>query len=144
MRDVTAAQRDRMNGLASATAAYFEQQGYQAVHTPLLEQTELFVRKSGGDLVNSLYTFQDPGGNTVSLRPEFTSSVIRHYVEVADTLRGPVRWQYGGPVFRYETDAGEGACASSPSLAQSWWEPPAWKRTPRSCTWPGADSSARA
>ena len=109
MRDVTAAQRDRMNGLASATAAYFEQQGYHAVHTPLLEQTELFVRKSGGDLVNSLYTFQDPGGNTVSLRPEFTSSVIRHYVEVADTLRGPVRWQYGGPVFRYETDAGEGS-----------------------------------
>ena len=109
MRDVTAAQRDRMNGLASATAAYFEQQGYQAVHTPLLEQTELFVRKSGGDLVNSLYTFQDPGGNTVSLRPEFTSSVIRHYVEVADTLRGPVRWQYGGPVFRYESDGGEGS-----------------------------------
>ena len=109
MRDVTAAQRDRMSGLASATAAYFEQQGYQAVHTPLLEQTELFVRKSGGDLVNSLYTFQDPGGNTVSLRPEFTSSVIRHYVEVADTLCGPVRWQYGGPVFRYESDGGEGS-----------------------------------
>jgi histidyl-tRNA synthetase len=109
MRDVTAAQRDRMNGLASATTAYFEQQGYQAVHTPLLEQTELFVRKSGGDLVNSLYTFQDPGGNTVSLRPEFTSSVIRHYVEVADTLCGPVRWQYGGPVFRYESDGAEGS-----------------------------------
>ena len=109
MRDVTAAQRDRMSGLASATAAYFEQQGYQTVHTPLLEQTELFVRKSGGDLVNSLYTFQDPGGNTVSLRPEFTSSVIRHYVEVADTLCGPVRWQYGGPVFRYESDGAEGS-----------------------------------
>ena len=109
MRDVTAAQRDRMTGLASATEAYFEQQGYQSIHTPLLEQTELFVRKSGGDLVNRLYTFQDPGGNDVSLRPEFTSSVIRHYVEVADTLHAPARWQYRGPVFRYETDGGEGA-----------------------------------
>ena len=109
MRDVTAEQRDRMSGLASATEAYFEEQGYQPIHTPLLEQTELFVRKSGGDLVNRLYTFQDPGGNEVSLRPEFTSSVIRHYVEVADTLHVPARWQYRGPVFRYETDGGEGA-----------------------------------
>ena len=109
MRDVTAAQRDRMGELASDTRAYFEQEGYSTIHTPLLEQTELFARKSGGDLVNRLYTFQGPGGNRVSLRPEFTSSVIRHYVEVADTLTGPARWQYGGPVFRYETDGGEGA-----------------------------------
>lgn len=109
MRDVTAEQRDRMGGLASDTEAYLEKQGYQPIHTPLLEQTELFVRKSGGDLVNSLYTFQDPGGNDVSLRPEFTSSVIRHYVEVADSLQTPARWQYGGPVFRYETDGAEGS-----------------------------------
>ena len=109
MRDVTAEQRDSMSALASSTETYFEQRGYQSIHTPLLEQTELFVRKSGGDLVNSLYTFQDPGGNAVSLRPEFTSSVIRHYVEVADSLETPVRWQYGGPVFRYETDGGEGS-----------------------------------
>ena len=109
MRDVTAAQRDRMGELASDARAYFEQEGYLTIHTPLLEQTELFVRKSGGDLVNRLYTFQDPSGNRVSLRPEFTSSVIRHYVEVADTLDGAARWQYGGPVFRYETDGGEGA-----------------------------------
>ena len=47
--------------------------------TPLLEQTELFVRKSGGELTTQLYSFVDPGGNRVSLRPEFTSSVIRHY-----------------------------------------------------------------
>ncbi len=116
MRDVTAAQRDRMSMLASATESYFEQHGYQVIHTPLLEQTELFVRKSGGDLVNSLYTFQDPGGNTVSLRPEFTSSVIRHYVEVADSLQTPVRWQYRGPVFRYETDGGEGSLSEFTQL----------------------------
>lgn len=116
MRDVTVEQRDRISGLASAAESYFEEQGYQAIHTPLLEQTELFVRKSGGDLVNSLYTFQDPGGNTVSLRPEFTSSVIRHYVEVADTLDTPARWQYRGPVFRYETDGGEGSLSEFTQL----------------------------
>ena len=75
--------------------------GYQPIDTPLLEETELFVRKAGGDLAGRLYNFTDPGGTAVSLRPEFTSSVIRHFVDNEASLTPPVRWQYSGPVFRY-------------------------------------------
>ena len=89
-------------------SVYLSGRGYQVIDTPLLEEAELFVRKSGGELSSRLYTFVDPGGHRVSLRPEFTSSVIRHFVQESDSLDSPVRWQYGGPVFRYEPDA-EGA-----------------------------------
>ena len=76
--------------------------GYSCLETPILEPTELFLRKSGGQLASQLYSFTDSGCNAVSLRPEFTSPIMRHYLERADELTLPVRWQYAGPVFRYE------------------------------------------
>ena len=76
--------------------------GYTPIDTPLLEETELFVRKSGGELTSSLYTFTDPGGYRVSLRPEFTSAAIRHLIEGWGTWSQPARLQYAGPVFRYQ------------------------------------------
>ena len=82
--------------------------GYEPIDTPLLEETELFVRKAGGDLAGRMYNFTDPGGTPVSLRPEFTSSVIRHFVDNEAVLTLPVRWQYSGPVFRY-TPAEQGS-----------------------------------
>ena len=78
--------------------------GYEPVDTPLIEPTELFVRKSGGELTSRMYTFVDPGGRRVSLRPEFTSSVIRYFVQQGREIDRPVRWQYQGPVFRYERE----------------------------------------
>ncbi len=75
--------------------------GYRPIDTPLLEETELFVRKAGGDLAGRLYNFTDPGGTAVSLRPEFTSSVIRHFIESEASITLPARWQYSGPVFRF-------------------------------------------
>ena len=54
--------------------------GFDLVDYPVLEPTELYVRKSGGGISDRLYSFTDPGGNEVSLRPEFTSSVIRSYL----------------------------------------------------------------
>ena len=77
--------------------------GYRCLETPILEPTELFLRKSGGELASRIYSFTDPGSNSVSLRPEFTSSIIRHYLENATEIDLPARWQYAGPVFRYET-----------------------------------------
>ena len=57
--------------------------GYRFLDMPILEPTELFLRKSGGDLASQIYGFTDTGSNRVSLRPEFTSSIMRHYVEHA-------------------------------------------------------------
>ena len=86
--------------LADAIARY----GYRPLDVPVLESTELFLRKSGGDLASQMYSFADPGSNAVSLRPEFTSAIMRHYLEItAGASESPVtRWQYAGPVFRYD------------------------------------------
>ena len=75
--------------------------GFQRLDTPVIEPTDLFVRKSGGEVSSSLYSFQDPGGMSVSLRPEFTPSIIRWYIENATGAASPERFQYSGPVFRY-------------------------------------------
>lgn len=77
------------------------QHGYQLVDTPMLELTELFLRKSGGGLASQMYTFIEPGGERVSLRPEFTAAIIRMFLERSEKEVVPVRWQYVGPVFRY-------------------------------------------
>lgn len=77
---------------------------YRWIDTPVLERTELFLRKFGGEVASQLYTFHEPGGHKVSLRPEFTSSVIRMFVSTGLKEELPVRLQYAGPVFRYELD----------------------------------------
>jgi len=77
--------------------------GYRQIETPVLEPTELFMRKSGGELASQLYSFTDAGSNSVSLRPEFTSPIMRHYLENSASITLPARWQYCGPVFRFDT-----------------------------------------
>ena len=104
MRDLRGGAFRRIKEVAGRFDALAEARGYEAVQTPVLEETELFARKSGGELTGQLYSFVDPAGHSVSLRPEFTSSVIRHFVAERDGLETPVRWQYGGPVFRYDGD----------------------------------------
>ena len=87
--------------VADVIFSVLSDRGFVPLDTPLLEQTDLFVRKSGGEIAESLYTFSDPGGIAVSLRPEFTPSVIRWFVENAGQEAGANRFQYVGPVFRY-------------------------------------------
>lgn len=82
--------------------AFLASYGYRRIDTPALEHTDLYLRKSGAELTSKMYTFTDQGGHRVSLRPEFTASVIRVFVEQGQSLPLPQRWQYSGPVFRYE------------------------------------------
>ena len=82
--------------------------GYRYLETPILESTELFLRKSGGELASRMYSFTDAGSDSVSLRPEFTSPIVRHYLEHAEEISLPARWQYAGPVFRYD-EGGQGS-----------------------------------
>lgn len=79
--------------------------GFERLDPPALERSDLFIRKSGGEIAGSLYAFTDPGGVSVSLRPEFTPSIIRWHVENDPPDAGARRYSYSGPVFRY----GEGA-----------------------------------
>ena len=108
MADVTGGSHERSAKVVDALGAYYASRGYAPIDTPIVEDAELFVRKSGGELSGMLYTFDDPGGNRVSLRPEFTPSVIRHFVEQAPELGTPARLRYCGPVFRYHSlDGGD-------------------------------------
>ena len=89
-------------------ASFLSSYGYRRVEVPILEETELFLRKSGGELASRMYTFTAPSGHRISLRPEFTSPVVRAYLEGLDTGPVPLRWQYQGPVFRYEAEDASG------------------------------------
>ncbi|MBM2827198.1 MAG: histidyl-tRNA synthetase 2, partial [Dehalococcoidia bacterium] len=62
----------------------------------------------GSEVASRLYSLTDPGGRRLSLRPEFTASVIRAYIEERQDSLLPLRWQYAGPVFRYDDPAIEG------------------------------------
>ena len=108
MADVTGGSFEWSTRVVDALGAYYASRGYAPIDTPIVEDAELFVRKSGGELSGMLYTLDDPGGNRVSLRPEFTPSVIRYYIEHASAFRTPARLRYCGPVFRYHpTGAGD-------------------------------------
>lgn len=81
---------------------------YEIFDCPIMEATELYAMKSGGELTSRLYSFVEPGGMDVSLRPEFTSSVIRSYISDEITESQIVKKQYVGPVFRY-SDSSQGS-----------------------------------
>lgn len=79
---------------------------YQEIRTPIFEQTELFLRSVGEttDVVEKeMYTFEDKGKRSMTLRPEGTAGVVRAYVE--NKLYGApdvTKLFYLGPMFRYE------------------------------------------
>jgi histidyl-tRNA synthetase len=111
-RDYTPISWKRLGTIRERLEKFLDRRGYEVVSTPVLEQTELFLRKSGGELAARMYSFSDPSGRKVSLRPEFTSSVVRAYID--GTLKGPspLRWQYCGAVFRYEGEQTDGVATS--------------------------------
>lgn len=80
--------------------------GYQPIDLPIFEDTSLFVRSVGEttDIVEKeMYTFLDKGGDSLTLRPEFTAGVVRAYIEHGMHLwPQPVRLYSIGPAFRYE------------------------------------------
>lgn len=102
MRDFDAREYQTIVGITTKLVNHIGSHGYSTIDTPMMEETELFLRKSGGELTERLYSFTDPGGHAVSLRPEFTSSVIRFFIDNQNILGTPSRLLYQGPVFRYE------------------------------------------
>ena len=76
--------------------------GFGEVMTPTFESTDLFIARSGEDIVNEMYAFEDKGGRNIALRPELTASVMRFYVNEMQSLPKPVKVFYYGNMFRYE------------------------------------------
>jgi histidyl-tRNA synthetase len=84
----------------------FELYGYRELRAPVFEPTELFEKGTGqtSDIVTKeMYTFTDKGGRSLTLRPEYTPSVVRAIIEHRLDLEGePMRYYYMGPMFRYD------------------------------------------
>jgi histidyl-tRNA synthetase len=90
-----------------ATAAeLFARAGYGRIETPAFEDTDLFARGVGAstDVVQKeMFTFEDQGGRSITLRPEATAAICRAYVEHGmQTLPQPVKLWWYGPLFRHE------------------------------------------
>ncbi len=92
--------------IESKAVALAQSYGYGRVDSPVFEDAGLFVRSvgEGTDIVEKeMYTFEDRGGDLVTLRPEGTASVCRAYLEHGmHNQPQPVRLYYFCPVFRYE------------------------------------------
>ena len=80
--------------------------GFDGIETPVLENTEVFVRGMGRatDVVQKqMYSFRTKGGDSVTMRPEYTAGVVRAYYENGMfNMPQPLKLWYWGPVFRYE------------------------------------------
>jgi len=84
----------------------FARYGYEPVYSPVFEHTDVFVRGIGEatDIVGKeMYTFEDKGGRSITLRPEGTASVVRAVLEHSLIANGQsTKLYYSGPMFRYE------------------------------------------
>ena len=80
--------------------------GYERLDAPVFEDTRLFSRSVGAEtdiVAKQMYTFEDRGGNELTLRPEGTASVCRAYLEHGlHNLPQPVKLYYLTSIFRYE------------------------------------------
>jgi histidyl-tRNA synthetase len=87
-------------------AGIFARAGYESIATPSFEDTELFERGVGRstDIVRKeMFTFEDKGGRSLTLRPEGTAPICRAYLEHGmHKLAQPVKLSYLGPFFRHE------------------------------------------
>lgn len=76
--------------------------GYLEYESPILEDTALYLKKSGGELSSQLFRFEDQGGRDVTLRPEVTASLARLVSEHQRSYSKPLKWFEIGQCFRYE------------------------------------------
>ena len=106
MRDLLPPETRLWCAVEDTARRVFDLYAFEEIRTPIVEETELFVRGVGesSEIVGKqMYTFTDKKGKSLSLRPENTASVARAFVQHRLSERpAPVRLFYIGPQFRYE------------------------------------------
>jgi histidyl-tRNA synthetase len=102
MSDVLSDSYEVYRAITTQLKHCFESFGYRPIEVPIVEHTELYLRKSGEEIVARMYDFVYQN-RRLCLRPEMTASIIRAYVESLEKKAPlPVRLHYNGSVFRYE------------------------------------------
>lgn len=105
MSDILPGEIEKWQFLEKRARDFFESRGFREIRTPIVEQTELFTRSIGeaSDIVHKeMYTFEDRGARSLTLRPEMTASVVRAAIENHLLRSGAQRFYYMGPMFRAE------------------------------------------
>jgi len=106
MKDILPPETSRWQHIETVARQIFACYGFQEIRLPLLERTELFSRSIGAstDIVEKeMYTFLDRHGESVTLRPEATASVVRAFLENRLDQGAEVKKYFTiGPMFRYE------------------------------------------
>jgi len=104
MNDIDPQQSKVWAHIEGVLRSVVESYGYEEIRFPVVEKTELYTRSNeAADIVTKeMYTFQDKGGESISLRPEGTAGCVRAAID-NDLIRTekPRLW-YTGPMFRYE------------------------------------------
>lgn len=93
-----AARREVIDTIESVVRSY----GFDEVGTPALERTQLYIDKSGPEIVEELYSFTDKGGREVAMTPELTPTVARMVAARHQELTKPIKWFSTRPFWRYE------------------------------------------
>ena len=91
--------RRHFEGILRDTAKNF---GFREVATPMFEESELFILRSGPNVLKELYAFKDKGDREIALRPEMTAPVVRMFVNGMSNEPKPIKVFYFGQCFRYE------------------------------------------
>jgi len=96
---------DRFHAVVAAFDRVRRLFGFKRVEVPVIEHTEVFARSIGEttDVVSKeMYTFEDRGGESITLRPEFTAGICRAYLSEGWQQYAPLKLATYGPAFRYE------------------------------------------
>jgi histidyl-tRNA synthetase len=105
-RDILPGEAKRWAAVMAVVSRVAESYGYDLIMSPIFEATELFSRGIGETnevVTKEMYSFQDQGGRSLTLRPEGTAPVIRAYIEHSLKSRtGLMKVWYAGPMFRQE------------------------------------------
>lgn len=99
--DVLPAEARVHRRIMDVLARTLESFGYKYIDVPVIEYAELFLTKSGEDIISKMYSFSFKNRH-LCLRPEFTASVGRAFVNHLQDQPLPLRLYYYGPAFRYE------------------------------------------
>ncbi len=102
MRDIVGVEAELYEYLFSEFKRIARNRGFQPIITPTVEYFKLFEAKSGEEIRNSMYVFEDKAGRLLVLRPEVTASVVRVYLKSLRALPKPIRLYYIAQCFRYE------------------------------------------